>query len=310
VGVYGRQTALSAPSSRPALPGAEALDLPPDWAGAIDAILSAGLRRVAVLGPADAGKSSFCQVLLAAAARTGHPAFLLDTDLGQKSVGPPAAVTLADARRPGCLLGMEFVGATDPLRGWKRLIAGIRHALAGAPAGLMVVNTCGLLAGPGQALKRAKLEAIQPELVVVIGADPSLEAILDQHRHLQAVRLARPEQARPKTAAQRRHFRQEAFHRYFADASPHQILAKSVALADPTVLPERLLLGLGNARSDLGMGILLAVQGDPDRLTLLRPSLEGRTTRLVPGLLQLDEHFRDHPACLAGGGRTPDRVEA
>ncbi len=301
---------MSGPRPGPALPGAEALDLPSDWAGAIDAILSAGLRRVVVLGPADAGKSSFCQVLLAAAARTGHPAFLLDADLGQKSVGPPAAVTLADARRPGCLLGMEFVGATDPLRGWKRLIAGIRHALARTPAGLMVVNTCGLLAGPGRALKRAKLEAIQPGLVVAIGADPGLDAILDQHRHLQAIRLARPEQARRKSAAQRRHARQDAFCRYFADASRRQLLARSVGLPDPSALPQRLLLGLAGSHGDLGMGILLAVQGDPERLTLLRPNLPGRTTRLVPGLLQLDEHFRDHPICPAGVGHTPNRAQA
>lgn len=298
---------MSALSSGPALPGAEGLDLPSDWAGAIDAILSAGLRRIAVLGPADAGKSSFCQALLAEAARTGHPAFLLDADLGQKSVGPPAAVTLADARRPSCLLGMEFVGATDPLRGWKRLIAGIRRSLADPPAGLMVVNTSGLLVGPGRALKRAKLEAILPELIVAIGVDPSLDAILDQHRHLQAIRLARPQQARRKSAAQRRHARQEAFRRYFANASPRQLLARSAALPDPSALPQRLLLGLGNARGDLGMGILLAIRGDPERLTLLRPGLPGRTTRLVPGLLQLDEHFRDHPAC---GGRTPDRAQA
>ena len=43
-----------------------------------------------------------------------------DADLGQKLVGPPACVTLAQGLTP-VPTALSFVGTPDPLRGWQRL---------------------------------------------------------------------------------------------------------------------------------------------------------------------------------------------
>ena len=65
-------------------------DVPPDWAAAADRIAAGGVRRVLVLGPGDAGKSTFCRVLLHRAAQNGREAALLDADPARKLAGPPA----------------------------------------------------------------------------------------------------------------------------------------------------------------------------------------------------------------------------
>jgi polynucleotide 5'-hydroxyl-kinase GRC3/NOL9 len=65
-------------------------DVPPDWAAAMERIAAGDVRRVLVLGPGDAGKSTFCRVLLRHAVRNGRGVALLDADPGQKLVGPPA----------------------------------------------------------------------------------------------------------------------------------------------------------------------------------------------------------------------------
>src|SRR5690606_35645179 len=79
------------------------LDIPDEWKAAADLILRRQPITAMVLGPVDAGKSSLCRALLASAAREQLKARLIDSDVGQKLVGPPAAVTAADVQTPAQL---------------------------------------------------------------------------------------------------------------------------------------------------------------------------------------------------------------
>ncbi len=69
-------------------------------------------RRAIVIGSVDTGKSTLCRFLLNEAQRAGRSSALLDCDVGQKTVGPPACVTLAEAGSTK----LAFVGTTNPLR--------------------------------------------------------------------------------------------------------------------------------------------------------------------------------------------------
>ena len=175
--------------------------VPAEWAGAIAAILRGAARRVMVLGPPDAGKSSFCRALLAA---DGRGVRLIDSDVGQKIVGPPAAVTVADGHAPDVLVDLAFVGATDPVSGFARLIRGMGDLAARASPDPVVVNTSGYLAGPGRRLKREKIAAVGGDLLVAIGQGSALEAVLSDHPSLPAIRLPTPSGARRKSRAARR----------------------------------------------------------------------------------------------------------
>jgi polynucleotide 5'-hydroxyl-kinase GRC3/NOL9 len=269
-------------------------DVPADWAEAIQDILSGGVQRVVVLGPPDAGKSSFCRALLCEAIRIEQAVVLIDADVGQKTVGPPAAVTLAHADRSRTLAGLAFVGTTDPVRGLSRIVAGTRRLLLEAGVSPVIVNTGGLLAGAGRRLKAAKLAAVRPELIVTLGADPNLDTILDRHPVFPVIRLASSPQARRKTSAHRRRAREEAFRRYFQNASVWHLDASGIQGAD---IPERLLVGFADdSGRDLAMGILLGLQREQHRLDLFGPDLVGTAISVIPGMLRLDENFRDFPA--------------
>src|SRR3954471_20845945 len=104
-----------------ALPRGEPL-VPPGWSTAVAAITHPDVRRVMVIGAADIGKSTFCRVLLGAARASGRTAALLDADVGQKTVGPPACVTASEASGSR----LVFVGTTDPVRGWRCVVDGTR----------------------------------------------------------------------------------------------------------------------------------------------------------------------------------------
>jgi polynucleotide 5'-hydroxyl-kinase GRC3/NOL9 len=264
-------------------------DIPPEWAEAADRILRDARRRVAVIGPVDAGKSTFCRFLVAHAAGTGRSAGLLDTDIGQKTLGPPACVTVSDAGG----LRLAFVGTTSPVHGWNRLIAGTHRLARQADAKLLVVNTSGLLAGPGRRLKAAKIQALRPDLLVTLGDSPDLGPVLDDHPQTPVLRLSPSPSARRKTDGERRAIRRNAFKAYFEAAMPVALRPRQVSMPFHDPLPERLLVGLSDeGGEDVGLGILTGTSGNAG-ITILTPVADSLIHRVVPGFLCLNEGFSE-----------------
>ena len=274
-----------------------ATGMPRDWAEAIRRILEGPARRVAVLGPRDVGKSTFCGRVLHAA---GRRAALLDTDPAQKAVGPPACVTLGRQAPDGTLMpgAMAFVGTPDPLRGWRRLVAGTARLAAEAGSELLVTNTSGLLAGAGRRLKLAKLRAVDADLLVAIGDDPALDALLADLGGLPILRIGRPPQARRKTDGERRVVRQEAFRRHFAGATAWTATTSDLWVEgmdpDRVLLPPRLLLGLVDASGqDTALGILLETDAAAGTVTIFAPVGRAGVAGIRPGRVGLDLHYRE-----------------
>src|SRR3712207_3398735 len=73
---------------------------------------------------------------------------------------------------------LAFVGATDPVRGWRCLVAGTPGLANVIGSDLTIINTSGLLSGPGRRLKADKIAAIQPDLLVGIEGGFDLERII------------------------------------------------------------------------------------------------------------------------------------
>lgn len=280
------------PADSPDLaPGPSApLHVPPDWAEAAERILREDTRSVLVLGAVDMGKSTLCRFLLAEAMRNGRSAALLDADVGQKTVGPPACVTLLDSSG----LRLAFVGTTSPLPEWRRLIDGIRRLASEADADLLVVNTSGLLAGPGRRLKAAKIEALRPDLLIGIGGGADLEAVLSDHGNRPVLRLMQSPEARRKTDGERRAIRREAFRRYFTQAAALVLSRQKLQpVRSDAPCPAGLLVGLKDRHGGVeGLGLLT---GQPDAATveILTPVAAERIGRIVPGALCLDENFAE-----------------
>ena len=78
--------------------GMTRLHVPQAWRETAATILRDRPRVILVLGGGDAGKSSFCRFLLAELLAAGHRVAVVDSDLGQKDIGPPATVTVDVSR--------------------------------------------------------------------------------------------------------------------------------------------------------------------------------------------------------------------
>ncbi|MFZ5447401.1 MAG: Clp1/GlmU family protein [Thermodesulfobacteriota bacterium] len=141
-----------------------------------------------VLGAPDTGKSTLCRYLVYRAFISGHRVALMDLDLGQSHLGPPAALGLAlfPPHRPGDEVAtpeaLYFIGQTSPLGAILEVVVGCRVLVDQAWARgckRVVVNTSGLVQGAGALiLKRAEAELLQPSLILGLQRSRELEPLL------------------------------------------------------------------------------------------------------------------------------------
>ncbi len=266
------------------------LHVPPGWDAAAQHIHRHGFRRVLVLGAKDTGKSTFCRFLAETAAQSGRSTALLDTDVGQKLVGPPACVTMDDPQG----LSLAFVGTTNPVLGWPRLVEGTRRLAQQTDADCLIVNTSGLLTGPGRSLKAAKIDALRPDLLIAVGEGQSLDAIAHDASVLPSLCVPASREARRKTDGERRMARREAFRQYFSQSGVLKLVSGVLTPSHVEApLPARLLVGLSNEPNhDLGLGLLLnRIEGEI--LEVLSPIVEDGVLWVHPGLLILGEDFTE-----------------
>ena len=262
---------------------------PPDWSDVAARITHESVRRVMVVGAADVGKSTFCHFLLRTARAGGRTAALLDTDVGQKTVGPPACVTVAE----GDSSKLVFVGTTDPVQGWRRVVDGARWLAHEVNSDLVIVNTSGLLAGPGRRLKADKIAAIQADRLIAIGGGSDLEHIISDHPTVPVLCLARSPVARRKTDAARRARRQQAFRSYFVDAAMQVFACGLVPGTLQSQLQAGVLVGLADERAtDLGLGIIVEASS-PTALSVLTPVVSGSVHQVTPGFVCVREDFSE-----------------
>jgi polynucleotide 5'-hydroxyl-kinase GRC3/NOL9 len=205
------------------------LDIPTSWQQACDTICTTSSLSI-VIGPVDSGKSTFCMVLANHALTAGRRPALIDTDPGQSDVGPPATLGMMlvrhqmrypDDTSPAAL---HFIGATTPVGHLADITAGVvrlTHVARDEGADLLIVNTSGLVTGPGRALKASKIAALTPDHVVSIAPNGETDAILKNLRRTATPtihRLLPSQHARTRNAIERKQRRERQFSAYFHDA--------------------------------------------------------------------------------------------
>ncbi|PVE25003.1 hypothetical protein DC522_07220 [Microvirga sp. KLBC 81] len=275
------------------------LHVPREWHEAAQRLESDDVRTVGVIGPTDSGKSTLARFLFESALQAGKTTALIDTDLGQKMIGPPACVTLSDAHG----VALAFVGSTDPVLGWKLLLEGTHRLAARTDATIKVVNTSGLLSGPGRRLKAAKLQVIRPDLLIVLGDAPELEPIIGEHPDIPVLHLPSSPHARRKTDGERRAGRRQAFHRYFEDAAALSLDPALLLETPPAPPPDRrLLVGLRDELgNDLGLGLMSGAR-DNEAIEILTPVRQAAIQCIMPGSLALDDAYSETRLKTEGQG--------
>lgn len=268
-------------------------------------------HTVVLVGGLDTGKTSLSRNVLTAAVEAGRPAALLDADVGQKTVGPPATVTLKMVRSAADLEPrslavadeMSFVGSTSAQGHLLPVVAGVAGLHRRAKdegADLVVVDTSGLVSGiTGQVLKYHKVELLQPDLVVGLQRGEELLPLLGVIQRFfptQVVPLGVHPDVVPTTVDRRADNRERAMRAYFS-GELHRFRVKPTVFM-PALPPlfdvpklHRMLVGLSNgAGAYTGLGYLEYTE-DEGVLRLISPVAAGpKALRL--GSVRLDENLR------------------
>jgi polynucleotide 5'-hydroxyl-kinase GRC3/NOL9 len=199
------------------------IDVPASWQDAAEAIERNGWRKILVLGGVDQGKSVFCRFLAHRLLQHGARVAVIDADVGQKDIGPPACITLGypDVSSPLAQTKPEvfyFVGAVTPVGHFLPMVIGVRLLVDQAIASFVIINTTGLIHKIGRVLKDYKIEAVQPNVLVGIQSSSELKTLFRSHRNRKNLQLQPSPRAKPKTLEQRRSARENSFADYFANA--------------------------------------------------------------------------------------------
>jgi polynucleotide 5'-hydroxyl-kinase GRC3/NOL9 len=269
-------------------------------------------RGVTVLvGGLDTGKSTLAERIARAGIEAGIPVGLLDTDVGQSTIGPPTTVGLRLCRSPGDLEPdalaradhLAFVGSTSPQGHLLPLVTGARLLLDRARASgaeLVVVDTTGLVSGVyGQNLKFPTVGVHQPDLVVGLARGQELEPVLGVLRRFypaEVVSLDVHPDVVPTSVEQRAQSREESMRRYFAEPLQRWRVRATVfmpalpALFDLAAL-DHIVVGLSDGKGQcIGVGHLEHLP-DEGALRLISPVADAPKA-LILGSVRLEDGFR------------------
>jgi polynucleotide 5'-hydroxyl-kinase GRC3/NOL9 len=216
---------------------------------------------VIVVGARDRGKSTFCRLAIASLSRARRPVGLIDSDLGQKMIGPPLCVTFATADEDGTLAleRLRFVGEMNPAANMAGVVASVARLAQAAAMERLIVNTSGLVRGPGLALKRWKIDALAPDLIIALAEGDELEPVLRPLPPGRVARLRPSASARRKSPALREAERTRALIDAFRAAQLHPLVGVPKEELEPHPSAEAIvrLCGLADRDGeDLGLGLV------------------------------------------------------
>jgi polynucleotide 5'-hydroxyl-kinase GRC3/NOL9 len=211
------------------------IDVPPRWRKSVEAILLHRWRKILVLGATDTGKSTYCGFLAASLQAAGRKVSFVDTDVGQKDIGPPATIT-ATRLAKGVVLAQAvpaklfFVGDVNPVGQFLALVVGTRKLVDAVDTDFVVIDSPGLVEGPGRVLNAYQIESLHPDVIVAIQRAGELEPTLRACLHPSILRLHPSRQAARKSAVARRRTREQSFRTYFAGGRSLVLDVKGLAV--------------------------------------------------------------------------------
>ena len=172
-----------------------------DWESLADEIVQPN-QHIMVLGALDAGKTTFCQYLIEVAINQGLKSALIDTDIGQSTIGPPTTIGMklllsSDDSTVQHLDGnadsLYFVGAITPVRNFLPVLTGARlmaDAAQKAAAEFIVIDTSGYFhENAAIMLKQQKIDIIRPHHIVCIGRSREMEKLTAGYKMMDWLRI-------------------------------------------------------------------------------------------------------------------------
>lgn len=263
-----------------------------------------------ILGASDTGKTALAAALAKHAvagmanATKSQPIGIIDADIGQSHIGPPATVGWAIIDNPQINFskltvgGISFVGDVTPVGHLLQLTAAIVQCVqqVSEAAELIIVDTPGFIRGPAAtALWWAVQRILKPKLILAVQRDDELSNILVGLRALQVhlETIKSPPQIPTKSPQDRQSYRRSQFINYFRNAGPYNISLSDIAVQPGLNLRHESFInrvvGLRNANGiDIAIGIITGWQQD-GTMVVKAPPLDIRQIRcLVIGDITID----------------------
>ncbi|MBI4400263.1 MAG: hypothetical protein HY581_01355 [Nitrospirae bacterium] len=305
----------------------------PTWPQAMEALADDPGVAV-VLGGSDTGKTTWVASAARQLGRAGQwPLAIVDGDIGQSTIGPPATVALSVLKETRHLEGslsflpshaFSFVGSVSPIGHLLQLLVATTRLVEKAVrsgARTVLIDTTGLIDdGAGFQLKLRKIELVGPRHLIALQREKELEAILSVVRErpgLRIHRLAVSPSARSRSPAERSAYRAQCFAAYFAKAKRLALESSRLCmltpptgrfrlragcvqpLLEPSVLCAEdltgLLVGLNDPTNEtLGLGLLEGASQDGRAIFVLTPLADAAPIRILQmGNLRLDQSGKE-----------------
>jgi len=264
-----------------------------DWADKVaQQLMSRGLTQTGIcliLGAADTGKTTLAEAIAKRAA-SSRPVAVVDADIGQSHIGPPATVAWALVDKPEigfsqlAVSGISFVGDVTPIGHLLQLTAAVAQCVrqASEAAELIIIDTPGLVSGgAATALWWTVQRILQPKLILAVQRSDELSDILSGLRSLELTLelIESPPQIPTKSPQNRRSYRQRKFNQYFRDSCLYNISLSDIAVQSGRNLNRgsfvhRLVALRDKKSTDIAIGVIVDWQGDKDVVVVRAPQLD------------------------------------
>jgi polynucleotide 5'-hydroxyl-kinase GRC3/NOL9 len=248
---------------------------------------------ILVIGGVDTGKSTFCRWLVTETAAEKIPTALVDADVGQSDIGPPACIGMAYYDKlpvecsPAKTDGLYFIGSTSPSYYQAQCIAGIVRLTEKARkmgASHIIVNTTGWISGTGAVnYKQAKIDALQPRIIAALQHSNELEPIVKPYEKMlsiKTIKIAVSDAVIPRDRERRALVRKNRFDEYFRRSKLQTISINQASLSDLNLpIPRKEILnkiiGLNNGHNEcISLGIVEDYQ-EKERVFRIRSPFKG-----------------------------------
>ncbi|ADC69075.1 NUC156 family protein [Methanocaldococcus sp. FS406-22] len=200
--------------------------------------------KIILLGGVDSGKTTLATFLANELLNLGFRVAIIDSDIGQKSILPPATISLAFPETNFNNLyeikpyKSYFVGSTAPIQFFGEMITGTKLLCdyAEDKADVVIVDTTGLISGSGADLKRMKIEMIKPDVIIALQKRNELRQILKPFENkIRVFYLKVYENAKSFSREERKEIRAEKWKEYFKDSKIYSIGFNDVIISGTKV---------------------------------------------------------------------------
>jgi polynucleotide 5'-hydroxyl-kinase GRC3/NOL9 len=263
------------------------ISAPKEWFALLD-VLTEEKGMAILLGGPDMGKTTLANFLIFNLCKRGLRVALVDADIGQSTLGPPATIGLAEFKSdPDWEVILSppeifFVGSAIPEGHFPLYLKGIKRMVDKAisyATDLILVDTTGFVSGEaGKELKRRKIDLISPRFILALQKSDELEPILalyQENPFYKIYRLPLSEKVKPRSMEERRINRANKFRDYFKDSVIQELAIEEVQIEGEVLDPSGTPIPLAWALRI--NGILIGLKDGNDEtlaLALIRNYLE------------------------------------